>query len=107
MDKSLLYKVKSLEKEADERVVQVQEERRRELLELKNAEAEVLDEVRVRADKRAKKIIDEYIGQANEEVNQLKQEREKAVRSVHEQAGLNSNRAVEKIEQLFKEKFIK
>lgn len=106
MEDTLITKVKNIEQEAEERITQVQKERKESLADMKAAEEQVLDDIRKKASQKGESIFNDHIDRAKNEINQMKQEREKSVQAIHDQAQKNRQEAIQKTVDMFTDKYL-
>ena len=106
MEDTLINKINKIENEVEERTAQVQQERKEQLADLKVAEEKVLDDIRQQAETRGQEIVNRSIGRVKNEINQMKQGRENAVKAVHDQAEKNMTNATIKAVSVFEEMYL-
>ena len=106
MMETLLDKVQKIEQEISTRLKQVGEKSKAQLSDLLSAEPAVLDGIRQKAERKAVAIIKEYEAAAEAEVNVLRQDQQRTVAAVKEQAEKNQARTVKQALQLFEEKYL-
>lgn len=93
--RSIVNKVKTIEAEAQARLAQVEQARQQQLTQLISGEPAFIQEVRHRAQKRAKEIMQEFHTKAASEVNVLRQAEHQSTQAVKEAARRNQARVVE------------
>lgn len=106
MEDTLVNKIERIEKEAEERTAQVQQERKEQLADLKIAEDKVMEDIRQQATTKGQEIINSSIERVKNEINQMKQDRENAVKAVHNQAENNMANATTKAVAIFKAMYL-
>lgn len=106
MEDTLINKVERIEKEVTDRTAQVQQERKEQLADLKVAEGKVMDDIRRQAETKGQEIVNRLIEQVKNEINQMKQDRENAVKAIHEQAEKNMTNAMIKTVSMFEEMYL-
>ncbi len=103
---SLLEKVKSVEKEAQDRINQIERAGQEKLSDIENAESDLMNSVRNKAEKRGEEIVREALEKAKREVNAIHQDREQTIKTVKENSLKNRDEAVKTILRFFYEDFI-
>ena len=106
MEDTLIKKIRRIELEAEERTAQVQKERKEQLVDLKVAEDKVMDDITKQAESKGRDIVNSSIEQVKNEINQMKQGRENAVKAVHDLAEKNMTRATDKAIGMFNKMYL-
>lgn len=102
---TLLDKVQKIEEEIEDRISTSKSHYAEQFNDLLNAEASVIEEVRRQAEKRGRDIIAEQVKRAEEEINAMKQDEARSVKSIHTVAQERRAEAVEKALALFKKTY--
>ncbi|MFH1354307.1 MAG: hypothetical protein ABIH36_03375 [bacterium] len=102
---SLLDKVDQVEQEIKDRLAQVEKDCREQLSDIRAAEGDVVEEVRVRAEKQGQQIIREQVQKTQAEINAMKQDRERSVAALHKIADGNRQQATDKVVALFAKEY--
>ena len=103
---TLLEKVQHIEEEAAHLVEEAEQRGKQTLLQVKENEERVVDEVRENARLRGEAIVKEHIQKTGAEINALKQEGEQAVNMVHKAAEKNRGNTLAKAMAYFNEEFL-
>ncbi|MEX1112738.1 MAG: hypothetical protein WEC84_04715 [Candidatus Andersenbacteria bacterium] len=105
--KTLLEKVQKIETEATKLVESAETAAKKELEQIQGSEDTVVEDLRTKAERKARAIVGEHVQSAQEEINKIKQEQAHSVEMVHSAAERTRKDALKKAHQLFEDEYLK
>ena len=105
MKKSLLQTIQDIEQEAKMLVETAQNSGQTELDTINTNESRTLEDVRLKAEKRAHQVAQEKMRQTQDETQKIKEEAKQSVQAVHSAAKANHKATLSLVKKLFIETY--